>query len=167
SNESPTRTIFIWFPNTSGNVVVPAKYLFRPELKRVKHLNVGTISKGHFVFAKRNKTLDCIVIAPYTRVSNKRINTIHLHCYFFVYRDFATHDCLSEASIILWSGGVCKRHLYYSVAKFSNPLSIRISLTRSFKRRGTSSKVFLLSIICCAQSIAIINLTSYFIRIRY
>src|SRR5699024_4328146 len=111
SNESPTRTIFIWFPNTSGNVVVPAKYLFRPELKRVKHLNVGTISKGHFVFAKRNKTLDCIVIAPYTRVSNKRINTIHLHCYFFVYRDFATHYGRSKLAIVFWRGRVRERHL--------------------------------------------------------
>src|SRR5947209_5764297 len=110
-----TMIVFTRNVHTSFNEKVPTKYLFRPKLERREEVQISSISKGQLSFTKADESFNCLIIVIDVGVSDERVDTIHLHGDFSVYRNVSSENCLTEHAIILRRSRIGQTH--------TNPLS--------------------------------------------
>ena len=64
-------------------------------------MKVATVRQCKFVLTEEDESLNSFLIVVVMRAVNQRINTIHLHRDFPVYRNITTNDSFTELAVVV------------------------------------------------------------------
>jgi L-fucose mutarotase/ribose pyranase (RbsD/FucU family) len=86
--------------DTAFDKVVPPKDLLGPQLERIKHVEITSISQGQLVLAELDEPVDGLVVVVEKRVGDELIDSIHLKPDFSIHRNLSANNCITKAFVI-------------------------------------------------------------------